>query len=530
MQQAQRPAQPSLRLGELIAALSLAFDLGNNAPFEKALRNALLAVGIGRELGLEGQTLSDVYYVAQLRYLGCTAFSYELAGFLGVDELQARGAYSPVLTGSRAMAVRITLTQLGRDAPLPSRFWAMAKMALGANQTIQRLWRADCEAATRLASQLGMSEGVCLALDDVASAWNGAGLAKTETAGEAIPLSARIAFLAHQVETHHRHSGRAAAIRVVRTRAGRDFDPAVAGAFLARAADLFESIEPESVWDAALEAEPEPWPWIPSGRLDAVAQAFGNFVDLKSPYTLGHSAGVAALAAAAGQAVGLKDDEVIVLRRAGWVHDLGRVSVPNTIWDKPGPLTVSEWERVRLHPYHSERILSRAEVLRPLALIGGMHHERLNGAGYHRGTTGLSISSLARLLAAADAYQAMTEPRPHRPALTPTIAGRELAAEVEKGRLDREAVRAVLDVTGQAQAGRRLAWPANLSEREVQVLRLAARGRPNREIAELLYISENTVHHHVKRIYDKIGVATRAGAALFAMEHGLLPAESQETT
>jgi HD-GYP domain-containing protein (c-di-GMP phosphodiesterase class II) len=513
--------ETTLRLGELIAALSLAFDLGNDFPLEKALRNVVLAVGLGREIGLVGEELSDVYYVAQLRYLGCTAFSHELAQFLGVDELAGRSAYAPL--GNDAMAaIKTTLTRLGRGAGPVTRTRAILKMAIGGRALLEGGWVADCEAAARLASRLGMSSGVCTALPDVYSSWDGKGVLGRWASGDRVALPARIAFLVHEAEIHHRLGGREAAIEMVRKRAGSEFDPALADAFLRRAPELFAAIEQESVWDVALEMEPEPRPWIPNSRLDAIAQAFGDFADLKSPYTLGHSAGVAELAAAAGAVLRLSHQEIAALRQAGWLHDLGRVSVPNTIWDKAGRLTASEWERVRLHPYHSERVIARSPLLRPLSLAVGMHHERSDGSGYHRGASAPTIPTHARLLGAADVYRAMVEERPYRKVLTAAAAAHELTGEAEAGRLDREAVKAVLEVVGQRTSGRRLAWPKDLSDREVEVLRLAARGKPNREIAGLLHISENTVHHHVKRIYDKIGVSTRAGAALFAMEKDLL--------
>jgi len=512
----------NLRLGELIAALSLAFDLGNNYPLEKALRNALLAVGLAREVGLTGEQLSDVYYVAQLRYLGCTAASHEMAQFLGVDELAARNALGAVASSSPTDVVKTTLTRLGRGEGLVPRARAVVKVVIGGRRMIPEQFAQDCEAAERLAGRLGFSKTVCSAMADVHSSWNGKGAVAREHAGEDLAVAARIAFLVHVAEVHHRLGGRDAAIEVVRRRSGHDFDPQLAAAFVRKAPELLGAIEQESVWDSALAAEPKPWPWIPNSRLNTIAQAFGEFADLKSPYTLGHSSGVAELAAAAGPAFGLDASDVAEIRRAGWLHDLGRVSVPNTIWDKPGPLSVSEWERVRLHPYYTERILSQSPLLRTLSLTAGMHHERMDGSGYHRGASRATIPLPARLLAAADAYHAMTEERPHRAAMSADAAARELVLSSEAGRLDREAVGAVLEASGQNARRKRLSWPGNLSDREVDVLRLAARGKSNHEMGSLLHISENTVHHHVKRIYDKVGVSTRAGAALFAMENDLI--------
>ncbi len=210
------------------------------------------------------------------------------------------------------------------------------------------------------------------------------------------------------------------------------------------------------------------------------------------------------------------------LRRAALLHHLGRVSVANGIWDKPGRLNAGEWERVRLYPYHSERIAARSAVLRPLAPLAGSVQERLDGSGYHRGLPAAVLSTEARLLAAADAYQAMTEERPHRPVLPPQAAAQELQAEVQAGRLDHEAVNAVLESAGHGRSTRGPTWPAGLTEREVDVLRRVAQAKPNKAIARELVISEETVRNHVRHIYEKIGVSSRAGAALFAMENDLI--------
>ena len=232
---------------------------------------------------------------------------------------------------------------------------------------------------------------------------------------------------------------------------------------------------------------------------------------------------MAALARARPPHAGLDADEAAALRRAALVHDLGRVGVPNGVWDKPGPLSDAEWERVRLHSYYTERILARAPALAPLGATAGLHHERLDGSGYHRGGAAAALRRAARLLAVADAYQAMTQPRPHRPARAPDEAAAEIGAEVAAGRLDRAAAGAVLHAAGQRGALPRRPWPAGLSEREVEVLRLLCRGLSKRQVAEALVVAPATVDHHVRHIYGKIGVSTRAGAAVFALEHGLLP-------
>jgi HD-GYP domain-containing protein (c-di-GMP phosphodiesterase class II) len=256
-------------------------------------------------------------------------------------------------------------------------------------------------------------------------------------------------------------------------------------------------------------------------EIDNALEAFADFTDLRSPYFAGHSRGVADLAAAAGTDMGLPDHEVVVTRRAGLLHDIGGHGIPATIWDKPGPLTTAERERVRLHPYYTERMLARPATLAQLGAIAASHHERPDGSGYHRALRAASIPVPARLIAAADAYHAMTEPRAYRPAKSPDEAASELRAEVTSGHLDGEAVDAVLVAAGHKRR-KRQSGPAGLTPREIELLILIARGSSNRDVAEALNITPKTASTHIERIYTKIGASTRSTATLFAVQHGLL--------
>jgi DNA-binding CsgD family transcriptional regulator len=159
-----------------------------------------------------------------------------------------------------------------------------------------------------------------------------------------------------------------------------------------------------------------------------------------------------------------------------------------------------------------------------MARIAGMHHERLDGSGYHRGCRAAEIPTPARVLAAADAFQSMTEDRPYRAALDLGQAAHELATLAESGKLDRAAAAAVVETAGQRVRRRRELRPAGLTDREIEVLRLVSRACSNREIAEQLHISRRTAEHHVQNTYAKIGVTSRSAAALFAIEHDLLSA------
>ncbi len=361
------------------------------------------------------------------------------------------------------------------------------------------------------------------ALGSAYEQWDGRGW-PGRLEGADVPLAARLAGLAEFVEVAHRVGGVEAAEVLALSRAGTQFDPELAGYVSSEGELLLSDLDTVGTWDAVIDAEPALAVVLTGQRIDDALLAIANFVDLKSPYTLGHAAAVAGLAAAAGAQAGLGAVEVSTLRRAGLVHDLGRLGVSNAIWDKAGPLGAGEWERIRLHPYLTERMLHSSTTLAPLGAIAVQHRERLDGSGYPRGLTGAAISRSARMLGAADAYQAMREPRPYRPERSRDEAAAELRADVKAGRLDAEAVDAVLAAAGH-RVSRRREGPAGLTAREIEVLRLLARGLSNKQIASRLVIAPKTVGNHVEHIYGKIGASTRAGASLYAMQHGLLPDE-----
>jgi HD-GYP domain-containing protein (c-di-GMP phosphodiesterase class II) len=339
-----------------------------------------------------------------------------------------------------------------------------------------------------------------------------------------VPLATRIAMLAEFVEVAHRVDGVEAARQLARQRSGKQFDPALAAVIVSDGELILAGLEELRAWEAVVDAEPALAIVLSGQQVDEALAAIANFIDLKSPYFLGHATAVADLVGAAGRGLTLPEDEVRELRRAGLVHGFGRLGISNAIWDKRGLLGAGEWERVRLQPYLTERMLRQSPTLAQLAAIAVQHRERLDGSGYPRGLSGVAISRPARLLGAADAYQAMREPRPCRPALATDAAAAELRAEVRKGRLDAEAVEAVLAAAGH-RVPRRREGPAGLTPREVEVLRLLARGLSNKEIAGRLVISPKTVSNHAEHIYVKIGASNRAAAGLFAMRHGLLPEE-----
>jgi HD-GYP domain-containing protein (c-di-GMP phosphodiesterase class II) len=510
-----------IRLAELIASLSLATDLGLGQPFERELGVGLAALELADRLGCGARERGEVYYVSLLAHVGCTAAAGHLASWAGGDEIRFQQAARVLGPAAEPAEVLPRLVRrLAEDRPLPERARLVARQLVGGGKQFQLMAADLCEGASMLAHRLGMSEGVCRALGQLMSRWDGKG-APAGAAGEDIPRSLRIVRVAHDLVALAQARDPEAAAAALRRRRGRGYDPEIVDAALAEPGALLRAAAADDAWERVIAAEPEPVATVASSGLETLARAFGEFVDLKVGFLRGHSSRVAALAAAGTRALGHPGTEAAEVRVAGLLHDLGRVAVPNGIWEKRGALTASEWERVRLHPYYTRRVLEHSPALAPLAATAGSHHERLDGSGYHLGAAGAQLSAGARLLAAADVYDAITHDRPYRPARSAAEARRELGGMVRGGLLDKRAVDAILSAAGGAPLGVRQAYPAGLTEREAEVLRLLAQGRTNREIAGSLVITEKTAGHHVAHIYHKIGVSTRAGAALFAMRHDL---------
>jgi HD-GYP domain-containing protein (c-di-GMP phosphodiesterase class II)/DNA-binding CsgD family transcriptional regulator len=516
------PPETRVRLAELMAAMSLATDLSMGQPMEDGLAVCLLATRLGEAMGLSEPELVHVYYSALLRHIGCTADMHVLAAAVG-DDVAMRSAFVTVDLGRPVEMFAAMMRHIGRTyAPL-ERPAAVARV-MAATGKFRNGGEVQCEVAEMLAARLGFDESFQRDINMVLERWDGKGFPR-RVRGEEITLAARVVGVANLAAICHRVEGPEAALDVLRRRSGTAFDPGVVGCFVTHEEKLFSALEVGSAWDRALEAEPGERPVLSGARLDEALRAMGDFSDLKSPYIVGHSRGVAELAARAAERCGLPPDQVVAARRAGWVHDIGRVAVSSAIWDKPGPLTRGEWEKVRLHAYHADRILARQGFLESIGRIASMHHERLDGSGYFRQAPAAQQPQTARILAVADAYHAMTEPRPHRPALTPGQAAAELRAEVKAGRLDAEAARGVLEAAGMP-VGRRAERVAGLTDREVEVLRLLARGESIRGMAHRLHISPKTADAHIQHIYRKIGVSSRAAATLFAMQHDLVGSEA----
>ena len=509
-------AAAGVKVTELLGALSFGADLGLGHPTEHVLRQTYIALHLAERLAMDEQEREVVYYASMLAWLGCHIDAYEQAKWFGDDQaFKHDAAYLDI--GDAAGSLAFLLRHIGDGRPLAGRIKAGVGFLADGRHDLDQMYMNHWRAASALSEDLGLSDAVRDSVAQTFERWDGKGEPDGVEREEVLP-SARLVHLADVVEVFHHIGGARAAVDVARARSGGQLDPALVELFATEAETIFGELGQVTTWDAVMGKAPTVGRELSDDDLDRVLAAIADFVDLKSPYTLGHSRGVAELAAGAAAELGM---DTRTVRRAGLVHDLGRMGIPNTIWDKRAPLTAGEVERLRLHPYYTDRILASVPALASLASVAAQHHERLDGSGYPRGSTAESLTPEGRLLAVADCYQAWSEPRPYREALdTGKIAAR-LREEVKAGRLDGAAVDAALRAAGH-QVRRNREWPAGLTAREVEVLRLLARGLSQKEIAERLVISRKTASNHVEHIYAKIGVSNRAMASLFATRRGLL--------
>jgi HD-GYP domain-containing protein (c-di-GMP phosphodiesterase class II) len=519
---AARPqAGGDVRIAELVAMLSYAVDLGLGQPMAHCMRQTVIALRLAELAGASDRELEATYYLGLMMNVYCHADAAEQAQWFG-DDISLKGDGLDTLEMSTARTITFLLRRVGSHGSGVARAKRLAAFPVAGMKQVGAFMTTHSTLGSQFARQIGLDDAVSVAIQQAYEQWDGKGYPH-HLRGRQICLPTRLVQLASPVEIFSRRKGTAAAVALARRHRGTQFDPAVVDLFCEHAAALLDGLDQASDWDAILGAEPTLSRSVAGPDLDDVLEAMADLVDLKSPYLAGHSRGVANLAAEAARVSGQPADGVAALRRAGLIHDLGRLGVSNAIWDKPGSLTQADSERVRLHPYLTERMLARVSALDPSREIAARHHERLDGSGYPRGLTAAGLTLPDRLLAAADAYHAMTEPRPHRAPLHPERAFRELRAEVTAGRLDGSAVDAVLTAAGH-RAPARHSQPGGLTARQVEVLALLARGHSTKEIARQLVVSPKTAANHIEHIYAKLGVSSRAAATLFATQHGLVGA------
>ena len=522
-----------VRRAEVLAALSISIDLGLGLPMEHVLRSSLVASMLADELDLDADQRACVYYTNLVLWIGCHADSHEFSHWFGDDLAMRRGSYDLDWRGLPYLSYLLQHTGSGR--PAAQRVRMLIALMLTPRARMSALIHSHCLSAGLMADHVGLEPAVGAAVSCAFERWDGGGL-PSGLHGHQIPLAARVVQIAEIAEVHQRTHGTSGALAVARARSGGQFDPALVEA-LGRCRQQLKQLPDQDVWQRALELAPDHGVRIQGAELDSLLGALGDFADLKCPFTVGHSRAVAELGAAAAERLGLSAVDVGRVRRAGFVHDLGRMGVPNSVWEKVGGLTESDRERIRLYPYLTGRILSRVAGLETEALLAECHRERLDGSGYPRGHGAAALPMTQRVLAAADSYRGSMEHRPHRPALSAVRAAARLHAESTAGRLDPAAVQAVLAAAAgddqragdrSPSAKRRTTGPAGLTPRELEVLGLVACGHSAGEVAKRLSISTKTARNHLEHIYLKAGVTNRVGAVLFAVEHGLVTRPEDE--
>jgi HD-GYP domain-containing protein (c-di-GMP phosphodiesterase class II) len=499
--------------------MSYAADLGLGQPMEHCMRQTAISLRLADLIGTTPEERAAIYYMGMLINAYCHADASEQAEWFG-DDIALKRDGVDVLGMNTVQMLSLLIRMIGSHGPKLDRAKRLATFPAVAPKKFASFVTTHAALGSQFAARAGFDDLVVTGLAQSYEQWDGKGEPR-HLKGEQICLPARVVSFAAPVEMYARRHGQPATVEMVKKQRGKAFDPAIADLFCAHVDEVLAGLDEAGTWDGLLAAEPGLARRVDGSDLDGLLEAMGDLVDLKSPFLAGHSRGVANLAAAAAQQAGLSDTEATVLHRAGLIHDLGRMGVSTAVWDKAGRLTEPEMERVQLHPYLTDRMLAKVPNFARIREIAARHHERLDGSGYPRGLTGGSLTPSDRILAAADVYHALTEPRPHRPAHGPEDAATQVRAQVRAGLLDGDAVGAVLRAAGH-RAPVRADRPAGLTAREVEVLQLLARGQANKQIAARLSVTPKTVSNHVEHIYSKIGVSSRAAATLYATQHGLM--------
>lgn len=503
-----------LRIADPLIGLSAIGDIGRGLEPGHAARTCFIACRLARSLDVGDDTVRAVFFTALLQHIGCVAHAHDTASLDGGRNIQVNAAADRTDFSRPADILKTLLSELTDGASLLTRL----RFVVPAARMGKVVARTSCEVAEVTARRIGLSPEVQASVRHMSEWYNGKG-GFLGRKGEDIALAARIVLAAFTVSIFDRLGGPGAALEAARSRAGKMLDPTVVGGFVRDGSKILEELAATDLLYSLPDEEPTPSICVDESGVDEMSIAFGEAVDLKAPFTHGAASRAFDLAGQAASALGLEAEIVAQVRRAAALRDIGKAALTNAVLEKEGPLTEVDREQVRLHAYHTERVLSRSGALAAEAKLASMHHERQGGDGYHRGLSGPSTPMAARAVAAADAMVAMIQPRPYRAALSLDEACTRLSGD--KG-LDRDAVGAVIAAAHGSTRTRRRSLPAGLSERQVEVLRLLAQGLTNRQIAERLVVSARTAEHHVQDIYLKIGIASRAGAALFAAEHELL--------
>ena len=430
-----RPDEPeTLRLSDVVSALTFALDITEGQPEGHALRSCMIGMRMGEALNLDAQQRSDLYYALLLKDLGCSSNAAKISTLFGADDQKVKKHYKTANLGELSSGAKFVLNTAGTNQPLQKRIKHILDVSLGRGGGTEALMEIRCERGASIAQHMGFSRAISEAIRALDEHWDGAGY-PYKLEGEMIPLLGRILCLAQTVEVFFQTYGAEAARAMAKSRSGSWFDPQVVTAFLKvqAQADFWEMLASEGLSQQVATLEPRDKMILSDeAQLDRVAEAFSQVIDAKSPWTYKHSEGVRHFAVGAATQLGFEPQKLRELSRAALLHDLGKLSIPNTILDKPGRLTEEEFAVIRKHPEYTEQIMKRVKPFENLALIAGAHHERMDGRGYHRGVSAGTLPLEARLLAVADQFEALTSTRPYRQGLTSQAAIALIAKDVGK--------------------------------------------------------------------------------------------------
>jgi HD-GYP domain-containing protein (c-di-GMP phosphodiesterase class II) len=515
---------PEVRRADFLMTLAYATDLATGHSRDFALRSCVLAMRFAEVAKLDQETRRSIYHQALLRYIGCNADTHLLAAAWG-DEITLRRELHHIDMGNRAEFVEIFVRAITRKYPnaSPEELAEAVKRGLAEGPQVNiPILSGHCEVAQRIAERIGLPESTRENLGQIYERWDGKGLPRG-LSGNAVKFPVRVVTMAQDAIALNDHHGFAIMKGMIAKRAGGGYEPELVDLFLTHAETLLTGLDEPVDRETILALEPHPHSMLSEGAAEEGYVAIADMIDMRIPFTFGHSRAVASLAGAAAKQMGLPAPDIRDVRRAAYTHDIGELAVPVSTWMRAGPLTERETDAAHLHPYHGERALaSLGGDGRAVAALVQRHHERLDGSGYHRNSRGPDLSPAARILAAAEAFQTAREERPYRPASTDAAAAAKLRAAVKEGKLCPDAVEAVLTCAGQPARRATGARLAGLTPREIEVLRLIAAGHTAKEAAHKLDIAPKTADNHIQSLYSKIGATTRAGAALFALEQGLV--------
>lgn len=513
-----------VRRADFLMALAYATDLATGHSRDFALRSCVLAMRLSDVMGLDESTRRKVFHQALLRYIGCNADTHLLAAAWG-DEITLRRELHHIDMGNREEFVGVLVRAITRKLPgaSPDELAKAIEQGLTDGPQVNiPILSGHCEVAQRIAERIGLPEEIRENLGQIYERWDGKGLPRG-LSGEAVKFPVRLVTLAQDAIALNDHLGFDAMKTKLAERSGGAYEAELAERFLAHAATLMDGLDGPADRETILAIEPEPHAMLDEAACDEAYLAIADMIDMRMPFTFGHSRAVAALAEASAKRMGLPANDIRALRWAAYAHDIGELAIPVSTWMRAGALTERETDAARLHPYHGERaLLPLGGDGKSVAALVLRHHERLDGSGYHRYAKANDLSAAARVLAAAEAFQTAREARPYRERQSDQATASRLRTAVREGKLCPQAVEAVLASAGQPARRDTSGGISGLTPREIEVLRLIAAGHTAKEAARQLEIAPKTADNHIQSLYSKIGVTTRAAAALFALERGLV--------